>query len=68
VRVHLAEGNVAEAVRVYEGFEAMLADELGAAPTEQMCRLVAGLPTRRTAMPLARLDRPSADAFLRPVR
>jgi DNA-binding SARP family transcriptional activator len=47
VRVHLAEGNVAEAVRAYESFHAMLADELGAAPTPQMCRLVESLPGRR---------------------
>jgi DNA-binding SARP family transcriptional activator len=40
VRVHLAEGNVTEAVRAYESFRAMLADEIGAAPTPQMCRLV----------------------------
>jgi DNA-binding SARP family transcriptional activator len=48
VRVHLAEGNVAEAVRAYESFRAMLADEIGAAPTEQMCCLVDSLPGRRT--------------------
>jgi DNA-binding SARP family transcriptional activator len=48
VRVHLAEGNVAEAVRAYESFQSMLADEIGAAPTQQMCRLVDSLPGRRT--------------------
>jgi DNA-binding SARP family transcriptional activator len=47
VRVHLAEGNVAEAVRAYESFQAMLADEIGAAPTPQMCRLIDSLPGRR---------------------
>jgi len=47
VRVHLAEGNVAEAVRAYESFQTMLADEIGAAPTQQMCRLVDSLPGRR---------------------
>jgi DNA-binding SARP family transcriptional activator len=46
VRVHLAEGNVAEAVRAYESFQAMLAEEIGAAPTPEMCRLISGLPGR----------------------
>lgn len=43
VRVHLAEGNVAEAVRAYESFQARLADEVGAAPTRQMRRLIESL-------------------------
>ncbi|MGY1650304.1 AfsR/SARP family transcriptional regulator [Geodermatophilus sp. SYSU D01119] len=52
VGVHLAEGNVAEAVRAYEFFRAMLADELGVAPTEQMTRLVQHVPrVRCTARP-----------------
>lgn len=49
VRVHLAEGNIAEAVRAYKSFEAMLADEIGTAPTPQMCRLVDCLAGRRAA-------------------
>jgi DNA-binding SARP family transcriptional activator len=48
VRVHLAEGNVAEAARAYESYKAMLADEVGAAPTPQMCRLFDSLPGGRT--------------------
>jgi DNA-binding SARP family transcriptional activator len=40
VRVHLAEGNVVEALRSYEQFRAMLAGELGVGPSEQMARLV----------------------------
>jgi len=52
VRVHLAEGNIAEAVRAYQSFEAILADEMGAAPTPQMCRLVDCLPGRRTVAEL----------------
>jgi DNA-binding SARP family transcriptional activator len=48
VRVHLAEGNVAEAVRAYESFHAMLAEEIGAAPTPEMCRLIRSLPGRRS--------------------
>jgi len=43
VRVHLAEGNLAEAVRAHDLFRAMLRDELGVPPTEQMTRLVQGL-------------------------
>ena len=33
VRVHLVEGNVAEAVRAYDSFRTMLAEELGVAPS-----------------------------------
>jgi DNA-binding SARP family transcriptional activator len=47
VSVHLAEGNVAEAVRAFEVFANLLRDELGVGPTERMLRLVAGLPRRR---------------------
>ncbi|MGY1781951.1 AfsR/SARP family transcriptional regulator [Geodermatophilus sp. SYSU D01036] len=42
IRVHLAEGNVAEAVRAYERFRVMLADHLGVQPSEPMTRLVVG--------------------------
>lgn len=40
VRVHLAEGNLVEALRSYEQFRTMLADELGVGPSEQMACLV----------------------------
>jgi DNA-binding SARP family transcriptional activator len=40
VRVHLAQGNVAEAVRAYESFRALLAADLGVEPTAQMDALV----------------------------
>ena len=43
VSVHRAEGNVSEALRAYARFRALLADELGVAPTGQMERLVEGL-------------------------
>jgi DNA-binding SARP family transcriptional activator len=43
VRVHLAEGNAAEALRAYEQFRCMLADELGVPPSAQMARLVHAL-------------------------
>jgi DNA-binding SARP family transcriptional activator len=42
VRVHLAEGNVGEAVRAFEQFRQLLADELGVPPTPEMCRLATG--------------------------
>ncbi len=41
VRVHVAEGNLIEALRAYESFRTMLADELGIPPTAQMTRLIA---------------------------
>ena len=47
VRVHLAEGNVAEAVRAHDVFEALLDEELGVGPTEQMTRLVRDLRRSR---------------------
>jgi DNA-binding SARP family transcriptional activator len=50
VAVHLAEGNVAEAVRAYEVFRTMLADELGVAPTEQMTRLIQHVPRVQRAL------------------
>ncbi|WP_231839458.1 AfsR/SARP family transcriptional regulator [Blastococcus saxobsidens] len=50
VRVHLAEGNAAEALRAYEQFRVVLADELGVQPSQHMTRLVAGLhPAPRPA-------------------
>jgi DNA-binding SARP family transcriptional activator len=43
VRIHLADGNVAEAIRTYESFRELLAAELGVSPTAQMnslfCRI-----------------------------
>jgi DNA-binding SARP family transcriptional activator len=53
VRVHLAEGNVAEAVRAYGAFQALLDEELGVPPTDQMVALVRAhvrVPGRRTAV------------------
>ncbi|WP_231502790.1 BTAD domain-containing putative transcriptional regulator [Blastococcus sp. URHD0036] len=40
VCVHLAEGNVAEALRAYDQFCVLLSDELGVAPSDHMRRLV----------------------------
>ena len=47
VRVHLAEGNVTEAVRAFESFRAVLAEEIGIAPTPEMGHLVDDLLGRR---------------------
>jgi DNA-binding SARP family transcriptional activator len=43
VRVHLAEGNVAEALRSYDRFRVLLAEELGVTPSRQMLELVEDL-------------------------
>ncbi len=40
VRVHLAQGNLAEALRAFEFFRTMLEEELGVPPSERMTRLV----------------------------
>ncbi|SDD48237.1 DNA-binding transcriptional activator of the SARP family [Geodermatophilus telluris] len=47
VRVHLAEGNLAEALRAHDVFAGLLREELGVAPTERMAGLVRGLPRLR---------------------
>jgi DNA-binding SARP family transcriptional activator len=44
IRVHLAEGNLIEAMHAYESFRTLLADELGVAPSRLMRELVNGLP------------------------
>ena len=55
VRIHLAEGNEAEAVRAYELFRTLLEAELGVPPTEQMTRLVQHIPrVRRHLFPGSR--------------
>jgi DNA-binding SARP family transcriptional activator len=52
VRVHLAQGNVAEAVRAYESFRALLAVDLGVEPTAQMDALVCGFRRSAAAHPI----------------
>jgi len=47
IRVHIAEGNVVEALRRYETFRLMLASELGLEPSAKMIELLR--PLRRTA-------------------
>ena len=49
MRVHLAEGNLAEALRAYDSFRTLLADELGVLPTPQTSALVGHLPGRGQA-------------------
>ncbi|MGY1711849.1 BTAD domain-containing putative transcriptional regulator [Geodermatophilus sp. SYSU D00758] len=46
VRVHLREGNLAEALRAADRFRVLLAEELGVQPSEQMARLVRDLRPR----------------------
>jgi DNA-binding SARP family transcriptional activator len=52
VRVHLAEGNIAEAVRAYTSFRDLLGAELGVEPTAQMTQLIvhAHPPVRRSVV------------------
>ncbi|MGY1617393.1 BTAD domain-containing putative transcriptional regulator [Geodermatophilus sp. SYSU D00691] len=54
VRVHLAEGNLVEALRAYESFRDRLAEELGVVPTRQMSDLVCDLPGHRSCAPASR--------------
>jgi DNA-binding SARP family transcriptional activator len=64
VRVHLAQGNLAEALRAYDFFRTMVEDELGVPPTEQMTRLVQDIPRlRRTP---AAEHPPPGGAVIRP--
>jgi DNA-binding SARP family transcriptional activator len=60
VRIHLAEGNVAEAVRAYELFRTMLADELGVGPSGLMTRLVQHVPRVRRTLSARHPDRPTS--------
>jgi DNA-binding SARP family transcriptional activator len=60
VRIHLAEGNLVEAVRAYESFRVVLAAEMGVAPSPRMEALLASAgrpPARATVVPIHR-DRP----------
>jgi DNA-binding SARP family transcriptional activator len=61
VRVHLAEGNLVEALRAYEAYRGMLADELGVVPTRQMVDLVCRLPEQRPPAPALAVEDSSSD-------
>lgn len=43
IRVHLAEGNQSEALRVYERYRTLLRDVLGLEPTERLSDLIASI-------------------------
>lgn len=43
IRIHLAEGNDAEALRAFRSYQALVADELGIQPSRMMTELVAPL-------------------------
>jgi DNA-binding SARP family transcriptional activator len=58
VRVHLAEGNIAEAVRAYGAFRDMLARELGVSPTRLMEELMSSAHPR-VRLPNAQCTRPT---------
>jgi DNA-binding SARP family transcriptional activator len=48
ISIHLAEGNVVEAVRQYEAFRALLHDELGLDPSPQLTEMISRfVPARR---------------------
>jgi DNA-binding SARP family transcriptional activator len=51
IRIHLAEGNLAEAAHAYRQCQSLLARELGVEPSEQTAVLVRGLPR---ALPVPR--------------
>jgi DNA-binding SARP family transcriptional activator len=56
VRIHLAEGNLVEAIRAYETFRSILDTELGVSPSARMEALLAGTrrPPVRVVVPLRR--------------
>ena len=49
MRVHLADGNVAEAIRQYRLFERLLADQLGLEPSGRMADLLPDVRVLATA-------------------
>lgn len=59
VRVHLGEGNLAEAVRAFDRYRVLVEEELGVGPTEQMTRLVRDLDRACPLVPAAGLPRPA---------
>jgi DNA-binding SARP family transcriptional activator len=48
VRVHLAEGNVREALHQYRAYERLLREELGLTPSDEMTRLVPRIVEHRS--------------------
>jgi len=70
VRIHLAEGNISEALRAYESFRALLLDELGVAPSAMMQAPLSGLrrPQPVRALPAAHQTLPEAVGWSRRAR
>jgi DNA-binding SARP family transcriptional activator len=58
VQVHLTQGNLAEAIRTYEEYSAILRDDLGIDPSPEMDALLPSRPSRGN--PSARDDRVTA--------
>lgn len=56
VRIHQTEGNLAEAIRTYESFRELLADEMGTLPSDRMEALLAGLRCPSTRRPMVRSE------------
>ncbi len=56
IRAHLAEGNVAEAVRQYETCRVALREQLGVEPSAELAGL---LPLRTRALPARRRPAPA---------
>ena len=53
IRVHLAEGNVASALRAYEDYRSLLDREIGVEPSEAMQALVRQPVTGLTSAPIS---------------
>jgi DNA-binding SARP family transcriptional activator len=49
VRVHLAEGNAAEAIRQYRVFRQLVTEQLGITPSARMEALIQGIGASATA-------------------
>jgi DNA-binding SARP family transcriptional activator len=62
VRIYLAEGNLAEALRTYESFRAVLLEEMGIAPTARMEALVCDLRRPRPVRALVSVPQRWAQA------
>lgn len=62
VRVHLKQGNVAEAIRQYRRYAQLLAEELGAAPSQVMLSLIGPCLGRRILAPAQVVAGPHREA------
>jgi DNA-binding SARP family transcriptional activator len=51
IQVYLAEGNGVDALRQFHAYEALISDELGLDPSDEMAALVRGLNPRRETLP-----------------